>query len=382
MRMAEKLKKLEEVVKKMEEEKEKMKEEKEVEKRRRVEEVEMEKRRRVEEVEMEKRRRVEEVEMEKRRRVALEEELGRLKRIPETTPAAVPIGDGDSRRLVDCKAAFSEKYVSKPGSLSPDAFMAIMTNAANQEVSTSVGALTQSSGWGKSRFLCEVSTRFRCLYISMGDSVSMYPRQTRSYAPLKMILEAAASDPDLVVSHLMNCFSQYLDRATRDPHIQALTNAEWFRYQLEEWNPGYDVRIVGGTLTPLLRAEAKARLADAITKFKEHYRVSCVLVLCDEAAALLEPFSASGLPRFRLFRRAFTVMGMTACFASTQSKVQNFAPALHRDESYKEYTMTQLERPWMPSPFLAINPVDVSVGDVLYPLSLADLHSAGNLSQF
>ncbi|EZG60855.1 hypothetical protein GNI_089850 [Gregarina niphandrodes] len=344
-----------------------------------MEEVEREKRRRVEEVE----RLEEEVGVEKRRRAELEEELARLGGpVTETTPAAVPIGGYASQRLVDCKAAFCDRYVSREGSLSPETFMSIMTIAADQGASTSVGALTQSSGWGKSRFFFEVSQKFRCLYISMGDSASTYPKQTDNYVPLGRILGADGSDPDLVVSHLMNCLAQYLNRASEDAYIRALTNTEWFAYQLEEWNPGYDVKIVEKVLPPLSRADARTNLAAAISTFKGCYQVGCALILCDEAAALLKPFGTTGPPQFRLFRRAFTLMGITACFASTQSKVQNFAPALHRDESYKEYTLTRLEQPWMPSPFLAINPVDLRVDAVPYPLSLGDLHSARNLAQF
>ncbi|EZG42836.1 hypothetical protein GNI_218400, partial [Gregarina niphandrodes] len=127
----------------------------------------------------------------------------------------------------------------------------------------------------------------------------------------------------------------------------------------------------------------------AVTEFKRRFGVRYVLVLCDEAATLLRQSNVVDMQNFRLFRRVFTVQGITACFARTQSKVQNFAPALHRDDSWRFYRVNDMDSPYMPAPFISVSPPDIGMKLTSeakelppYPLALSDLHSPAWLSRF
>ncbi|EZG55047.1 hypothetical protein GNI_119160 [Gregarina niphandrodes] len=102
MRMAEKLKKLEEVVKKMEEEKEEMK------------------------------KVVEEKEEELKK---LAEQLVSRPRMPIEMPGALPTEP--AQVIVDSQAAFNNVYIQRPGCTSPAQVVAIMQGAADDEASTS-----------------------------------------------------------------------------------------------------------------------------------------------------------------------------------------------------------------------------------------------------
>ncbi|EZG43576.1 hypothetical protein GNI_165690 [Gregarina niphandrodes] len=389
MRMADKLKKLEEEMKKVVEEKEeemkKVVEEKEEEMKKVVEEKEQVMKKVVEEKEEEMKKVVEEKEAEMKKVVEekeaelkkLAEQLASRSRMPIETPGALPTEPTEV--IVDSQAAFNDVYIQRPGCTSPAQFVAIMQGAADDEASTSVGALTQSSGWGKSRLFAEVCRQFMCIYISMGESLNNYPRRTKNFAPLERILNCREGTASDVVCHLMMCLAGYLTEACSDDRIIGLSSDSWFQYQLDHWSPSYPVEE---PLPPLSMASARNTLSRAVAGFKTRFSVPYVLVLCDEAAALLQDANVAEIQKFRLFRRAFTVAGITACFASTQSKVQNFAPSLHRDDSLRRYTRAHVDEPWMPAPIIAVSAHDVCADTVAWSLPLTDLHSSHTLSRF
>ncbi|EZG56028.1 hypothetical protein GNI_106230 [Gregarina niphandrodes] len=300
----------------------------------------------------------------------MEEELEALRHpaIANFTPGAIsdnPRADASAQLAAK---AFDVEYRT-PHLAVDDAFQ-LFAQVADSTERVDVVALCQSSGFGKSRLLKEVSKRYYTCYMSLplGQYESRgYPMPTargRQFMSRLLRVNKCLDDEVAVIER------RYMEAIVEEVALMVEaciafrgTAEEWYRQSvtesdLEEASPG-----------------AQRSLPDLLARFSSLKGYPLVFML-DEAGALLPP-SVIETSYFRLVRRALAIKGISLVCASTNSKVQNFAPSLHSDTSAK--MLKRKSTP--PRPLLAISTRD-AFANLQLPVTLSEAASPGYCVSF
>lgn len=266
------------------------------------------------------------------------------------TPAAVEVAIETPPILQEqIEDAFAEAYDTCTDGISPaDLRMRLESYMLKYDLfryRAPVASIVQSSGSGKSRLVREVAQTYPLAYISL-DTVSSYPRGTTTIASIFSHIKSEL----MAISALAWVFewlkSLYLSAGSINP-ADIWPQMEFPKLpHIFPINDDQDVF-----------AAAKRALA-AINNLPECFsrdgdRRRCVVVL-DEAALLLDRVDAQEVTVYRLLRRASQRIARLASgagspllilFLSTFARIQNFAPALHRDSARQATTGSELYAP-------------------------------------
>ena len=198
---------------------------------------------------------------------------------------------------------------------------------ANSEYMAPYIALVQSSGFGKSRLLRQTARSLRVMYVCLRTSGNGYPLRTnRAIAALFDRLPVTGIE--MYVTELVDRLELCLK--------SALCNLP---------KPGQDDRD-DESLFP------SERLADTVWNFNSAFYTDLegetVVLVFDEARALLETELFEAVSQFRLVRRAIADYCETrgknklfVVFEDTCQRIQNFAPSLSRDQSLRQRVLEE-----------------------------------------
>eukprot|EP01053_Blabericola_migrator_P011588 Blabericola_migrator_1__11587@NODE_694_length_6838_cov_108_846108_g504_i0_p1_GENE_NODE_694_length_6838_cov_108_846108_g504_i0NODE_694_length_6838_cov_108_846108_g504_i0_p1_ORF_typecomplete_len638_score92_47TniB/PF05621_11/0_0015AAA_22/PF13401_6/0_032AAA_22/PF13401_6/7_1e03AAA_16/PF13191_6/0_052_NODE_694_length_6838_cov_108_846108_g504_i048016714 len=213
-------------------------------------------------------------------------------------------------------------------------------------------ALCQSSGCGKSRTVKELAQRMFVCYLPFALTArsTQWPPASKLAELLLRILSEETNPNSLAETiRFLNAILFALTESVKS----GMSPGEWYDYaQSQEL-----ANRVESTMMQKPLKEIKPTLQ--VQYVTRHLPQGVIVFAFDEASALLRDSKIEGFSLFRLLRRACNEQDVASFFLSTNSKVQNFYPAAHRDPSLRA---SSLEDPVLPRPLTSFVIPDCFLG--------------------
>jgi hypothetical protein len=240
--------------------------------------------------------------------------------------------------------AFEAQYVDANSAVDHFIFYVDECHEAYKKDSTQYHApyisLCQSSGYGKSRLLQQVSEKRKLLHVCVGESTSSYPGPNFKARELLFLKDSASDDikrQDHLEQQLKRCVSWCLQE-------NDLTTKKQFEYKPASfWN----------------------EIRKHETMIDEQNNEQTIWIAFDEAKTLLQQPFENRLPDFRILHRALKAVSrkmkhcIFAIFVDTNPAIVKFPPSKELDGSYRRILPYSHEGRYLFHPYILLSTHDV-----------------------